>query len=232
MSDSQRSTSEVVKEIIERDGSIKIGLARGLINARALARYIQEATSNEYTFEALLSAVRRYPVKESAANRLKLAKFLRKVSMKNKISIITLRNRPEIQPILARFAGEIDHSGGETLRVVSTPKVVNVETDSKNEKRLTSKMMNRDIIRRRDTLSEVTVEFSDPEIPGLLAALSTELAMNGVYIQEVYSADLAGSTDVSGQHQEKPDVIAELSFIVSQKDGLKAYQALQELSER
>jgi len=231
MSDSQRSTSEVVKEMIERDGSIKIGLARGLINARALARYIQEATHNEYTFEALLSAIRRYPIKESAASRLELARFLRMVSMKDKISIITLRNRPEIQPTLARFAGEIDHSGGETLRVVSTPKAVNVEIDSKNEKRLTSKMMNRDIIGRRDKLSEITVEFSDPETSGLLAALSTELAMNGVNIQEVYSADVERSTDVSGEQREQQNVIAETSFIVSQKDALKAYQALQELSE-
>ena len=231
MSDSQRSTSEVVKEMIERDGSIKIGLARGLINARALARYIQEATHNEYTFEALLSAVRRYPITESAASRLELARFLRMVSMKDKISIITLRNRPEIQPTLARFAGEIDHSGGETLRVVSTPKAVNVEIDSKNEKRLTSKMMNRDIIGRRDKLSEITVEFSDPETSGLLAALSTELAMNGVNIQEVYSADVERSTDVSGEQREQQNVIAETSFIVSQKDALKAYQALQELSE-
>ena len=218
--------------MIERDGSIKIGLARGLINARALARYIQEATRNEYTFEALLSAIRRYPIKDSAAKRVEIAKLLRKISMKNKISVITLRNRPEIQPTLARFAGEIDHPGGETLRVVSTPRVVNVEIDSKNEKRLTSKMMNRDIIRKRDNLAEITAEFSEKtEAPGMLAALSTELAMNGISIQEVYSADVAGPMTVSGERQEEQDLIAETSFIVSQKDALKAYQALQDLSE-
>jgi len=228
--DSQRSTSDIVKEMIERDGSIKIGLARGLINARALARYIQEATHNEYTFEALLSAIRRYPVKESAAKRIELAKLLRKITMKNKVSVITVRNRPEIQPTLARFAGEVDHSGGETLRVVSTPKVVNVEIDSKNEKRLISKMTNRDIIRTRDKLAEVTVEFSDADAPGLLSSLSTELTMNGISIQEVYSTDVAGPITGS-EEQENQYVIAEISFIVFQKDALKAYQALQDLSD-
>jgi len=229
MSDSERSTSEVVRETIERDGSIKIGLARGLINARALARYIQAETHNQYSFEALLSAVRRYPIKESAAKRIELAKLLRKITMKNKISIITIRNRPEIQPTLARFAGEIDHSGGETLRMVSTPRVVSVEIDSKNEKKLTSKMTDRDIIHRRDNLAEINVEFLDSDAPGLLAALSTELAMNGISIQEVYSTE-AGPMNVS-EEQEGQSVVAETSFIVFQDDALKAYQALQELSE-
>ena len=229
MPDSQRSTSDIVKEMIERDGSIKIGLARGLINARALARYIQEATHNEYTFEALLSAVRRYQIQESAAKRIELAKLLRKITMKDKVSIITIRNRPEIQSTLARFAGEIDSSGGETLRMVSTPRVVNVEIDSKNEKRLTSMMTNRDIIRRRDNLAEITVEFLDADAPGQLAALSTELAMNGINIQEIYSTD-SGPMKVS-EEQEGQYVVAETSFIVFQDDALKAYQALEELSD-
>ena len=230
MPNPQRSTSEIVKEIIERDGSIKIGLARGLINARALARYIQEATHNEYTFESLLSAVRRYQIQQSAAKPIELTKLLRKITMKNKVSIITVRNRPELQPTLARLAGEIDHAGGETLRMVSTPRAVSVEIDSKNEKRLVSKVTNRDIIHRRDNLAEITVEFLDSGAPGQLAALSTELAMNGVNIQEVYSTETSGPATIS-EEQDNQYVVAETSFIVLQKDAVKAYQALQELSE-
>jgi predicted regulator of amino acid metabolism with ACT domain len=113
--------------------------------------------------------------------------------------------------------------------MVSTPRVVSVEIDSENEKRLTSKMTNRDIIRRRDNLAEVTVEFLDADAPGLFAALSTELAMNGINIQEIYSTD-AGPMTVS-EEQEGQYVVAEMSFIVFQKDALKAYQALQELSD-
>jgi hypothetical protein len=228
MSDSDRTTGEVVREAIERDGSIKIGLARGLINARALARYIQADTHNRYTFEALLSAIRRYPVKQSAESRLKIGKLIRKLSMKNKVSVIVLRNHPELQLILARFAGEIDHLGGETLRMVSTPNVVNVEIDSKNEKRLVSKLMNRDVLHVRKNLAEVTVEFlEEKDVPGLVSLMSTELAMNGINIVEFYSA---GPRAVRGEQQET-NVVAELFFVVEERDALRTYQAFERLSE-
>ncbi|HYB66890.1 MAG TPA: hypothetical protein VEC43_01065, partial [Candidatus Acidoferrales bacterium] len=66
-SSSEQSTGEVVRQFIERDAVLKNGLARGLINARALARYIQVETRERYSFEAILSAIRRYPVKAVAA---------------------------------------------------------------------------------------------------------------------------------------------------------------------
>jgi len=224
MSDSERSTGEVVRETIERDGSIRIGLARGLINARALARYIQAETHNRYTFEALLSAIRRYPIKESAESRVKFGKIIRKLSMKNSMSVIVLRNHPELQLVLAKFASEIDHSGGETLRMVSTPNVVVVEIDSKNEKRLASKLVNRDILRKRDKLAEVAIAFlEEAEVPGLLSAMSTELTMNGINIVEFYSA---GPRIVRGE-QNETEAISEMFFVVEDKDALKAYQAFE-----
>ena len=227
MTDSEQSTADVVREAIERDGSIKIGLARGLINARALARYIQADTHNRYTFEALLSAVRRYPIKESAKERLKIVTLIRKVSLRNKVSVVVLRNHPELQLILARFAGEIDHAGGEILRVVSTPNVVDVEIDSKNEKRLASKFSSRDILHRRTNLAEITVEFlEENDVPGLLSVMSTELAMNGINIVEFYSA---GPRTVRGE-QKETDVISELFFVIEEKDAVKTYQALERLS--
>jgi hypothetical protein len=228
MPDSERPTGEVVREAIERDGSIKIGLARGLINARALARYIQAATHDQYAFEALLSAIRRYPIKEGAESRVKLGKLIRKLSMKNKISVIVLRNHPELQLILARFAGEIDHAGGETLRVVSTPNMVNVEIDSKNERKLASKLGKQDLLHKRSNLAEVDVEFLEMEdVPGLLSAMSTELAMNGINIVEFYSA---GPRTVRGEQQET-DVISELFFVVEENDAPKTYEVLERLSK-
>ena len=227
-SDSERSTGEVVRETIERDGSIKIGLARGLINARALARYIQAETHNKYTFEALVSAIRRYPIKQSAESRVKFGSIIRKLSMKNNMSVLVLRNHPELQMILAKFAGEIDHSGGDTLRMVSTPNIVTVEIDSRNEKRLASKVVNRDILRRGHSLAEVTVAFlEEAEVPGILSAMSGELTMNGINIVEFYSA---GPRIVRGEHNET-EAISEMFFVVEEKDVLKAYQAFERLSQ-
>jgi len=228
MSDMERSTGEVVKEMIERDGSIKIGLARGLINARALARYIQEATHERYTFEALLSAIRRYPVKESTGRRVVVGKAIRKVSLKNKISVILIRNRPELQPILAGFAGELDHAGGDTFRMVATARVVKVEIDSKNVDGLTAKLQRREVLNRMDNLAEILVETSDVLFtPGVLAVIDTELAMNGVNILEhstLYELSKAGG------EQRQTKFLSQDIYIVDERDATKAYEALQRLS--
>ncbi len=61
-----RNSSQTVRDIIERDGIIRNGLARGLINVRALARYIQIELHEEATFESIVSGIRRYPIRETA----------------------------------------------------------------------------------------------------------------------------------------------------------------------
>jgi len=225
MSDPERSTAEIVREAIERDGSIKIGLARGLINARALARYIQEATLERYTFEALLSAIRRYPIQESADMRVKVGKAIRKLSMKNQVSVILLRNHPDLEPVIAKFTGELDHATGETLRVISTPKVVKLEIDSGNVEKLISKLQKRDLLWRLDNLSEIAVETSRiTYTPGVLAALLTELAMNGVNILEISGVGPRSLSLDSDEGSISTDFI-----MVEEKDGLKAYEALERL---
>jgi len=228
MSDSEPSTGEVVKEMIERDGSIKIGLARGLINARALARYIQDATHGRYTFEALVSAIRRYPVKESAGRRVAVGEAIKKVSLKNNISVILMRNRPELQPVLARFVGELDHAGGDTFRMAATARVVKLEIDTKNVDALTEKLQRRDVLSRMDDLAEIVVETADVMFtPGVLAVIDTELAINGVNILEHSAVEelLKGAGE-----QRQAKFLDQDIFIVDEKDATKAYEALQRLS--
>ena len=58
-------TTSIVDRIIESDGAIRKDLGRGLLNIRALARYIQgEATldGEELSIEAVIGAIRRYDV--------------------------------------------------------------------------------------------------------------------------------------------------------------------------
>ena len=119
MRNSTRSASEIVRETVERDGVVKHGLARGLINVRALARSIQVATSGETSFDAILSAIRRYPIKQSSARRTSIGKMILKLSMKNRIVVVSIRNQPELQLMIARFAGEVNYARGESFRVVS-----------------------------------------------------------------------------------------------------------------
>jgi len=231
MTDSEQSTRDVVRETIERDGSIKIGLARGLINERALARYIQKVTRGRYTFEALVSAIRRYPIRESMDARSAAGKAIRKIGLKNNISVVLLRNRPELQPILARFAGELDHAGGDTFRIITTAKVVKLEIDSKNADDLLAKLQRGDVLKRWDNMAEILVETSEEtwDTPGIISALFTELAMNGVSVPE--HSSVVEIPKVGSRDQQEAKFIAQDILIINERNATKAYDALQRLRE-
>ncbi len=215
MSNSERSTGEVVKEIIERDGVIKIGLARGLINARALARYIQVATHEQYSFEAILSAVRRYPVKASATKYEDVGKLIKKLTLKNKIVAVTVRSAPEVPSMLAKFSGEVDYGRGETFRVVSGPEAVSVVIDSKNLDKLTAAIPKKDIPEILTGLSEIIVVLSDVALRtvGVASVITTELAISQVNILYTMS-------------YRPPHTMV---FIVDEEAALDGYRALERL---
>ncbi len=217
MANSERATSEVVREFIERDGVVRNGLARGLINARALARHIQVATHEQHSFEALVSAIHRYPVKESAAKYQNVGKLISKLTMRNEIVAVGIVNAPEIAPALARFSSQVESARGETLHIVSGVDSVTVVIDSKNLEKLMTLISKRQVARVFDDVSEIIVSFSDAvvETPGVYAALCTELAINGVNIFLTLS------------YGPPPYMV----FVVNEKNAVRGYQALERLSK-
>ena len=125
MSDKAQSPGELVRNVIERDGIIRNGLARGLVNHRALARWIQ-STSDDASFDAILGAIRRYPIKEASTRRQALGKMVLKLSIKNRVAVLSLRNERDVQKAVARFSEEVNYANGETFRVVSSMEAVSV----------------------------------------------------------------------------------------------------------
>jgi len=116
MSNQPKPAGELVREVIERDGVVRNGLARGLVNHRALARWIQNSSLTDASFDSLLSAIRRYPVQQSTARRQFAGGMILKLSLKNKIVVISLRNESEVQKAVARFSEEVNYANGETFR--------------------------------------------------------------------------------------------------------------------
>lgn len=216
-SDSARSSGDAVRDIIERDGVIKEGLARGLINVRAVARYIQKATHDELSFEALVSAVRRYPVKASAGEYREIGKLIRKLTLKNEIVAVTVRSSPDVPAWLAKFSGAVDYGRGETFRVVSGAESVSVVIDSHNLGKLRDVIPKSEIVRVLPNLSEIVVLLSDEALRrvGVGATIFTELAINHVNFLYVLSYG-------------PPHAFA---LIVDGDDAMAAYRALDRLRE-
>jgi aspartokinase len=216
MARTTRSAQEIVRNAIERDGVIRHGLARRLINVRALARSIERTAPEEASFDALLSAIRRYPIPKEPMERAGPGRSILKIRLKNNVMVVVVRDRPRVQPMLARFAGEIHDAEGETFRMVWSSETVSVTIDSKNLSRLQALLPGPSIVRKLGNLAELVVDMS-PEIesyPGSLAAITTELAMNDVNVVQM-------STVGPGR----------IIVLVHERDALRGYQALEGLSK-
>lgn len=215
MADSTQSAREIVRQIMELDPVIRNGLARRLINVRALARHIQVATREETTLEALVAAIRRYPVKETAARYHSAGTIIAKLGLKNKIVEVIIRNDPEVPALLGKFAQDVDYARGETLSMVSGAQNVRVVIDSSNLERLTKMIPKKSITKVVRNLAAVVVTCAEPPegTPGANASIFGEIAMDGINIEDFV--------------QSLPDGL----IIVDEKDSLRTYQALRRLSE-
>lgn len=215
MTEAPRRASDLVRELIERDGVVRHGLARGLVNVRALARSIEAEAEGAASFDAILGAIRRYPFKAASARRGGVGKHILKLSVKNRIAVVLIRNRPELQQPIAHFAGELSPARGDTFRIVSGLEAVSVTVDSRNLAKLESRIPRQDILRRLGNLAQVDIEIEHDieKIPGVLATITTELAVNDVNVVQL-------TTVGPGR----------VILLVEEADVTRAYRALDDLS--
>jgi len=211
-----QSARELVRNAIERDPVVRFGLARGLVNHRALARTIQAEARADVSFDALLSAIRRYPLQRSHEKREKAGKMILKLTLKNKVAVLSLRNDSETQRAIARFSEEVNYSAGETFRVISSMDFVSVTLDTKNADRFETRVPKSVIRKKMGGLAELTIEMKTEveDSPGGLAAIIGELALNDVNVRQLTSVGPG-----------------RVIVLVNESDALKSYQSLETLAK-
>ena len=209
--------SETVRGVVDKDGAIKSDLARGLINIRALSRFIQrrirDESGKEMSLDAVISAVRRYPIEDGRKNHQNIGGLLQKITMRNKIIDVAMRNDPEIPLTLGKIASQIDYGRGETFRVVAGVESIRVIIDEKNADKL-SIIPKEKIITVVTNLVEIIVSLQKvaERTPGIVSTVTSELAIDGINMIEFMSC------------------VPELIMVVEDKDALKSYELLEKLA--
>ena len=161
-----------------------------------------------------VSMVTKYEPGESKKGLQSVGKFFLKLTLKNRIVVVTLTNEPRITGALAKFATGVDYARGETLHIVAGIETVKVVTDSKNLERLYQVVPRKNIINVVESLSEIVVSLSERvvNLPGVVATITSHLAENGINLVEYITIN--------------PHEIV----VVEEKDALKSYQLLEELA--
>lgn len=214
MSKPSRTAADWVREAIERDGVVRHGLSRGIVNVRALAREIQSVAGRDVSFDALLGAIRRYPLEATEQRRERAGQAILKLSLRNRVAILSFRNRADLRPVIARFVGETSRAREEMLRVATSPEAVSVTFDEGRMKQLEVLVPKGDVLRRWSDLAEIKIEgqLEIETAQGFLAVVASELAINDVNIVQM-------STVGPGY----------VIILVRESDATRAYQALSNL---
>jgi hypothetical protein len=171
-----------VERLIETDPVIKRGLQRGIINSRALARFIQEEDGPESTPDAILGIIRRYPIGiEDEAEFPRVFKGCELV-LRSKIGDLAIENGPDIMKRIAEFASTIRTTRGENLRVMVGLQSIRVIADQKALETFRQTLRPQEIVSYTSDLTEISLLMPPEAIrtKGIIAKITAELALNDV----------------------------------------------------
>jgi len=164
---------ELVWEALDDSPCVRKDMSRGLMNTRALARYIIRERKIDASLDAVISAIRRYELGRcdrifEDAHRM-MAQIVA-ISTKSPLANISLTRDTEIQKLLPQLFSVIHYDQGAVLRVIQTDESIKILLDEKN-------------------LAEINVHMHPDAkyAPGVIAITSNELAINGINILEAMS---------------------------------------------
>lgn len=202
-----------IERIIETDPVIKKGLQRGIINSRALARYIRESDGVEISTDAILGIIRRYPITKEESSSLPHALKDCELALRSKIGDLLLEVDSNVMKAVLEFAESLKTSRGENLRILVGLKSIRVIAEQRSILQLKESLRDSAILKFGTNLVEISVLLSHEaeETKGVIARITTEVALNDVAI--------CGTAYVA------PEFI----ILVAEKDAVRAYEALQKM---
>jgi hypothetical protein len=212
MSNMTNIQSEVTN-FIEQDVSIRRGLSRGLLNSRALAKYIYNNLKLNCTVDAVISAIRRYEthddVKEDIKKRYQLIASA-KVSSRTKMISVLLKKNINVRQAIVKLYSKIDFSKGEVLRILEVNQYIKMIIDIDNFSNVESLFLKEDIVSISKNLGEISIIYNDTvaSTPGVFAALSSEFALSNISLVD---GVICGNEHI---------------FIVNEDDLMKALSAM------
>lgn len=212
MSQESRSIAEEVKIHLDADPYLRNCLERGLLNIRAVARYLSKKMRKPDAEYAIINAIRRYPVDLDARDELTIDDLLKnaKISLKNKVVDVQLVADPHIQKMFGKIIPHIKFEKGEIFRVFAGVESFKAILDEQNLEELSKVIPKSSIVKVQDQLAEITIT-GPPEmekVPGGVAKISTLLAIHKINIFEMMYS------------------YSDFVILVDEKDAVTAYQLL------
>ena len=204
-----------VWKTLDNSPSIRRCMSQGLINTTALARYIITEKKVNGNLEAVSSALRRYKLEkyDEIFDKVNKIVSLGELSTRSRLANIAVIKDAEVQEILPKLFSIIQFNRGDVLRIIQADEAIKILVNEKNLDKVKNLLPKNKIIKIDQNLAELNIHLHPDAIktPGLIALISTELAMNDINVMEFMSC------------------VPEMLWFVKEKDVLKSYNVLYQL---
>ncbi len=206
------------RQLLAAKPEIEKCYTEGLINRRALARYlIKKGIAEKNQMDATVAMLRRYEFSDEKKNQkecLDLFKHTR-VTVKDKIAILDYKKDKTLMQKLQKIIAHTDYDKGETLKIVIGSQNITVFTDQKKLEQLKEVLEDYTLNHAEKNMSEISIIFPEEtkKIKGTLSLLTKEFVLNDITITELLTAS------------------SELLIYLKEEYVLKAYELVRRLQQ-
>ena len=212
--------SHVVKKIVSEQPMIREPLAQGIVNYAALAEQLKPQIERELGEKvkeaAVIMAVRRHAEELTEKSGKKISTLLNsEIMLKNNMVDISIAKTPELFRELEKLHKAIGYERG-VLNIIQGHAEVSLITNEKSFSKVMNVIQKDKIITVTHKLAALSLGISKEYLhtPGILAELTRTLAWHNINIFEIISTN------------------TELTFILNERDGVRAYTVLSEITPK
>ena len=213
------TVSHIVKKIVSGQPFVEEGLANGIISIANLAEQIQPKIEHELNkkikLPAVVMALRRYADEISEhRKRMKAFDYTGEILMKTNICDVNFVKSHTLMAKLKTIHNLVNFERGDTLNVIIGNNEVSIVINEKYMEKLIRFLSGEKILNKEHNLVALTIIFTSDDFvhtPGVIFNAVRKLAWENINIYEIVST------------------MTELTFILSKKDSMKAYEVLQEM---
>lgn len=212
------TVSLIVKKIVSGQPFVEEALSSGIINIANLAENLLPSVEKELgkkiRLPAIVMALRRYSEEISQHRKHSKFDYSGELIIKTNICDFTAAKTTALMAKLKTIHNLVNLERGDTLNVIIGNNEVSIIISDKHEEKLKDFLSGEKILNKEQNLVSLTTIFKSEKFtdtPGVIFNIIRKLAWENVNIYEIVST------------------MTELTFILSKKDSMKAYNVLQEL---
>jgi len=213
------TVSHLVKKYVSENSFLLEAMSKELIShgnlAEQLKSGIEQELGKKVKESAIVMALRRYAEElKSFDKKIKKFSFKGEIIMRTNIIDFNVVKSSNLLNKIKNLYGLVNFDKGDTLNIILGSNEVSIVTNEKYKDKLSNFLKGEKILNKEFDLVALTIVFEGKNFlmtPGVIFTAIRKLAWEQINIFEIIST------------------MTELSFILSKKDSMRAYNVLQEL---